>query len=616
MEFSLEETVDVTKAAGLSVRNGKYIFCPCQKSISVVNVETEEIMGRIELDGRPVNMFWHPNKNAVLVCVSSEGTVYWIEDMEVKWKVSFDLRISWLAVNPFNDEEFFTYNTKKLHKKVVYCDLPPSFYVDVQGDKMAVFDRESEMCSLYEIGEAGLRMVGQRTFYNFPIDGIRMFERKRIVCLKDKLGRIHLWNYEEKTSQMFHWHSTSVSAVEFSECGNFMMTGGLESVLVVWRLKDGTRQFVPRLGGPIKSIWKSGDESMIFVALMNNSVKVFKFAGMQIKKAINFMSVGNKKLGNASSVAICPVNGAAVFETIPGHLQFYSLEDNREMFSMDVSEQNYVSSSFGKKNEGLMYHVKKVGFGGKWLVTFETRKDDNSINLINRKLKFWEYNEEEKRYEINTIIHSPHEEDVNCIDVCGDKVVTSANERNFKQWKYDKEKNLWVCFSISTYQKQKSKFVKYSRDGSLICVLFENSLTCWDSENNLMIKTLPMKNVDRMIHLEFYKDIYLFVSNRNELVIYNLLNFSIENRIVSETKFNLSLTRDYFYLILKEKNETILKKFNLKNKNAIEVLTIKEEFLATSLKKLILISKNNSIIKVKVEGRVERVKQGVKEVKQ
>ncbi|RKP18213.1 hypothetical protein ROZALSC1DRAFT_23455, partial [Rozella allomycis CSF55] len=168
MEFSLEETVDVTKAAGLSVRNGKYIFCPCQKSISVVNVETEEIMGRIELDGRPVNMFWHPNKNAVLVCVSSEGTVYWIEDMEVKWKVSFDLRISWLAVNPFNDEEFFTYNTKKLHKKVVlldragnvreYCDLPPSFYVDVQGDKMAVFDRESEMCSLYEIGEAGLRM--------------------------------------------------------------------------------------------------------------------------------------------------------------------------------------------------------------------------------------------------------------------------------------------------------------------------------------------------------------------------------------------------------------------------------------------------------------------------
>lgn len=50
------------------------------------------------------------------------------------------------------------------------------------------------------------------------------------------------------------WHAAAVGAVTFSSDSNYLLSGGVEAVLVLWSLVAGgtaMKQFLPRLGAPI-----------------------------------------------------------------------------------------------------------------------------------------------------------------------------------------------------------------------------------------------------------------------------------------------------------------------------------------------------------------------------
>jgi NET1-associated nuclear protein 1 (U3 small nucleolar RNA-associated protein 17) len=50
------------------------------------------------------------------------------------------------------------------------------------------------------------------------------------------------------------WHAAAVGAITFSSDGNYLLSGGVEAVLVLWSLVSGgtaAKQFLPRLGAPI-----------------------------------------------------------------------------------------------------------------------------------------------------------------------------------------------------------------------------------------------------------------------------------------------------------------------------------------------------------------------------
>lgn len=50
------------------------------------------------------------------------------------------------------------------------------------------------------------------------------------------------------------------------------MSGGKESVLVLWQYGTSTRQFLPRLGAPISHISHSNDDQIIAVSLADNGM--------------------------------------------------------------------------------------------------------------------------------------------------------------------------------------------------------------------------------------------------------------------------------------------------------------------------------------------------------
>ena len=52
-------------------------------------------------------------------------------------------------------------------------------------------------------------------------------------------------------SKVNHWHSQPVRALNFSEDGNFLISGGKEGVLVLWHQSGNKHDFIPRLGATI-----------------------------------------------------------------------------------------------------------------------------------------------------------------------------------------------------------------------------------------------------------------------------------------------------------------------------------------------------------------------------
>ncbi|ORY68607.1 uncharacterized protein BCR38DRAFT_464014 [Pseudomassariella vexata] len=79
----------------------------------------------------------------------------------------------------------------------------------------------------------------------------------------------------------FHWHRKAVHAVKWSQDGNYVVSGGSESVLVQWQLDTGKRDVLPHLSASIENIVISKRGSSYIVHLDDNSTMVLSTAEMK-----------------------------------------------------------------------------------------------------------------------------------------------------------------------------------------------------------------------------------------------------------------------------------------------------------------------------------------------
>jgi NET1-associated nuclear protein 1 (U3 small nucleolar RNA-associated protein 17) len=91
--------------------------------------------------------------------------------------------------------------------------------------------------------------------------------------------------------RILHWHREAVSAVKFSRDGNYLISGGRESVLVIWQLETGHKQFLPHLTAEIERIVVSPKGTQYALQMGDNSIMVLSttelkpvanFAGLQL----------------------------------------------------------------------------------------------------------------------------------------------------------------------------------------------------------------------------------------------------------------------------------------------------------------------------------------------
>ncbi|KAF2115825.1 hypothetical protein BDV96DRAFT_520159 [Lophiotrema nucula] len=93
-------------------------------------------------------------------------------------------------------------------------------------------------------------------------------------------------NVEGLKPKRLHWHREAVGSVKWSQDGNYLISGGGETVLVIWQLSTGKQQTLPHLTAAIESIVVSPVGSSYSVSLANNSVVVLSTTELQAKTSV------------------------------------------------------------------------------------------------------------------------------------------------------------------------------------------------------------------------------------------------------------------------------------------------------------------------------------------
>ncbi|GAB1310287.1 NET1-associated nuclear protein 1 [Madurella fahalii] len=79
----------------------------------------------------------------------------------------------------------------------------------------------------------------------------------------------------------YHWHRRAVHSVKWSEDGNYLISGGYETVLVLWQLDSGRLDFLPHLSATIENIVVSPRGSSYAIHLDDNSTMIISTAEMK-----------------------------------------------------------------------------------------------------------------------------------------------------------------------------------------------------------------------------------------------------------------------------------------------------------------------------------------------
>jgi NET1-associated nuclear protein 1 (U3 small nucleolar RNA-associated protein 17) len=121
-------------------------------------------------------------------------------------------------------------------------------------------------------------------------------------CLNDEVLNKAVGVEKKAQTTTMHWHANPVSSLSFTPNGAYLLSGGEEAVLVIWQMSSGKREYVPRVGGPIRSVTVSTPanrdqeyllllEDTSFVFISSTTLKISRiFAGVKLGLCICFIT--------------------------------------------------------------------------------------------------------------------------------------------------------------------------------------------------------------------------------------------------------------------------------------------------------------------------------------
>jgi len=259
-----------------------------------------------------------------------------------------------------------------------------------------------------------------------------------------------------------HWHRKAVGSVKWSLDGNYIISGGSETVMVLWQLDTAKKQFLPHLSAAIQNIVVSPTGSSYAVRLADNSAMVLSTAelkpttsisGLQaqvIRDTESLDSRVSRVKGDERDVALIKRAPAVINPVQPANL-LLAVGENQEIdpLSKQIISTPYlqtfnVSSSYNISRQALsrtnvtninvapnasrisepqVTHMQ-ITHDGLWLATIDEwvppRKDleylgHSAINLAEEQrkrrevyLKFWEWSKSSEVWELVSRIDAPH----------------------------------------------------------------------------------------------------------------------------------------------------------------------------------------------------------------
>ncbi|KAF2841116.1 WD40 repeat-like protein [Patellaria atrata CBS 101060] len=253
-----------------------------------------------------------------------------------------------------------------------------------------------------------------------------------------------------------HWHREAVGTVRWSLDGNYVISGGMETVLVLWQLDTNQKQMLPHLTAAIDGLTVSPSGSSYAVKLADNSIMVLSttelmpkahFSGIQSqffseKEGPELRETVNSQIQNQSdplrifwrlSSVLNPSNPNQLLIAVsPGQsrLESNSIRTSPFLQTFDISSSHHVSRQALARNNVTNFNIgpdhkrlvdpdvilMRMSYDGQWLATVEewqpsrSQEDPEEDRLdLEVYLKFWLWNPEKDCWMLETRIDSPHQ---------------------------------------------------------------------------------------------------------------------------------------------------------------------------------------------------------------
>lgn len=244
---------------------------------------------------------------------------------------------------------------------------------------------------------------------------------------------------EEIIARKLHWHRTEVNTVKWSRDRNYLISGGNETVLVIWQLGTNQKQFLPHLSTAILGLTVSAAGSSYALRLGDNSVMVLPTADLLPSTNITGLALGDIGLSS------CPV---ILHPRMPNHLlaavsanaaakdlrrgqnttflQSYDLEShlqtNRQALTRNMTTALNVGPLGQSVQEPSVLHIA-MSHDGKWLASVDEwqppAKDVESLYIdadspetsgagTETSLRIWTAHDDQNTWELVTRVDEPH----------------------------------------------------------------------------------------------------------------------------------------------------------------------------------------------------------------
>ncbi|XP_032239780.2 WD repeat-containing protein 75 isoform X2 [Nematostella vectensis] len=578
-------------------KDSRNLFCACGRHIHVYSTETGSLQHTLKgHTSQVVGISADTTNELQVISCSGDGQVIMWDFMDgaILKKYEIDAPVFRLYTHPAHEHSIFPvikdetrkYQLARFNTKTMDLDEEVEQVTDLNDShSQLAFNNKGSTIAFISKGRKQLRLFKFKTkeVKKFSYKGsqftcVAFHPSKSCVATGDQLGRIIIWSglqNESPITMELHWHAHQLASLKFTHDGSYLLSGGEESVLVLWQYQAHTRQFLPRLGAPITNVACSADDMSIVVSHTDNVIRLISGVDLNIKHTIQ----GLRKASYLSKhLVFDPRTQALVMNCMPGVLQFYLPRDDKTIFLVDVVKQNFVSQT---DDEKLYFtQVQHVAFSktGDWMATVEHRNDHCTTEET--RLKFWIFDTCTQSYSVNTIVDAPHSQSVVAVQfqpavVPGTppRAITAGLDGKFKMWSVQQvstvsgEKQEWTCQSIGYYNDMPCVSTVFSEDGTILAVAYEQVLTLWKPETNLLQKVLHIPFPDEKIwHMAFGfqgSSHFLMVATTRFLMVWNLLTCTVMWAIEAKVKVLLAdPNTNYFAAFIVFDGETHLYLFD------------------------------------------------------
>ncbi|KAL7269597.1 NET1-associated nuclear protein 1 [Rhizina undulata] len=271
------------------------------------------------------------------------------------------------------------------------------------------------------------------------------------VVVGDEAGALHIFHdvlrvkegaVLEPVIRRLHWHRESVRTVKWALDGNYLISGGQETVLVLWQIETSHKQFLPHLGSTIESIVVSPRNTSYAVTLSDNSIMVLSttelkpktnIAGIQ-SRVVPFSSAKNLTIPcvlhptSANQLLVATPSEQTSLKVSAPYLQTFDTFSDRHVSRQALTRTNATILNQGPGKDSILEpDISNLAISpdGTWLATIDvwtrphrdtkfpnesplsvnTTDDDTAREVF---LKFFNWSEKKREWVLVTRVDSPH----------------------------------------------------------------------------------------------------------------------------------------------------------------------------------------------------------------